>query len=143
MQILAQLIDDHEALTGATKNLITLVSQAQSCATTAYKQLCSFRDLLDTHLKAEADFIYADELRKDPSRLNNEVAAFEQAFSDLRNDWGAYLLRWSENTIASDWSKFSDETARMMGRLLERIEAENAVLYPLALQYGRIRLRAA
>ncbi len=143
MQILAQLIDDHEALSGATKNLIALVSQEQSCATTAHDQLSAFRDLLHTHLQAEADFIYADELRKDPSRLDNEVTAFEQEFSDLKRDWGRYLVKWSKDNIAADRSKFSDETVRMMGRLLERIEAENAVLYPLALQHGRIRLRAA
>jgi len=143
MQTFAQLIDDHEGLAIEAKRLIALVSQQESHAAQAYDQLCKFRNQLDTHLYAEADFIYADEMRKDPSRLETEIIAFEQEFADLKADWGDYLTEWSEDNIASDWAEFAGVTARMMGRLLERIAAENAVLYPLALQHGRIRLRAA
>lgn len=143
MQNLAQLIEDHDTLAWGVKRLTEIASSPEPLAEQAYDQLRIFSDQLDAHLYAEADFIYADEMRKDPSRLDKEIIEFEQEFLDLKNDWHIYLTEWSEESMAVDWMEFSRHTLHMMGRLLERIEKENAVLYPLALQYARIRLRAA
>lgn len=143
MQNLAQLIEDHDTLAWGVKRLTEIASSPEPHAEQAYDQLRIFSDQLDAHLYAEADFIYADEMRKDPSRLDKEIIEFEQEFLDLKNDWHMYLTEWSEENMAVDWMEFSRHTLHMMGRLLERIEKENAVLYPLALQHARIRLRAA
>lgn len=143
MHTLARLIDDHETMTNAVEDLMALAAQQDPSPAQAYAQLCDFKAQLHTHLEAEADFIYAEEMRKDPTRLDAEVIAFEREFADLKNNWGAYLAEWSKDAIEADWTGFSSATMLMMRRLLERIEAENAILYPLALQHGRIRLRAA
>lgn len=143
MHNLARLVEEHDALADAARTLIALATEECGRPAEAHRELTHFREELDAHLAAEADFMYADEMRKDPTRLDTEIIAFEQEFADLKNNWADYLAQWSLEAITADWAGFASATTMMMHRLLERIEAENAVLYPLALQHGRIRLRAA
>jgi hypothetical protein len=142
MQNIGRLIEEHKALGGLIEKLLAVAGSASSDGAEAYDALRAFACQLEAHLAAEATFIYADHMRASHAPLDHAVERFEADFADLKCEWSTYLHEWTEDNICVDRDGFADATAWMMERMLARIEAENAVLYPLALQHGRISLRA-
>jgi hypothetical protein len=98
---------------------------------------------LDDHLSREDAFLYGKLIGTQPDRFPGAVSKFHADFAELASAWQDYLKMWDPSAIASDWTEFCRETTIMMGWLRQRIADENALLYPLALQTGRIRLRQA
>lgn len=141
MHTIERLIQDHQALDNMALEIIEMVQPVEPRAIEVFNRLRSLSACLDEHLASEQGFLYADHFQAKTARLDEEVAAFERAFEDLKEEWALYLQEWTPDNIAIDWRNFSHATQWIMGRLRERIAQENDILYPLALQCGRIRLR--
>lgn len=142
MQNLMNLINDHQVLDQMAADIMAL-SASEPDAAAGYRMLGAFKARLDDHLADEADFLYEDHMRADPTRMDDEVRRFTRAFEDLTAQWGRYLVEWTEDGMSRDWDGFVRSSQAIMQRMRQRIAQENAVLYPLALQHSRIRLRAA
>lgn len=139
MQNFVELLKDH-ALILAAANSLTGITRSGACRPgAAYDALQRLARLLDTHLRAEAEFIDADR-----DHGHNDFTALAKQhgrrFDDLVQLWGTYLCEWTEENIAGDWPTFVWATDWMVERLNEQVEAENQSLYPAALRYGLIRL---
>lgn len=141
MHTIERLIEDHRALDDMAREIIEMVQPAEPRAIEVFNRLRTLSACLDEHLASEAGFLYADHFQGTTGRLDEEVAAFDRAFADLKEEWTLYLQEWTPENIAIDWRNFAHATQWIMGRLRERIAQENDILYPLALHYGRIRLR--
>lgn len=61
--------------------------------------------------------------------------------AQMNRDWPAYLDRWDIRRIEYAWPAFASETRRILTKGLERLKLENAIIYPLALDHGTIRIR--
>ncbi|CAN5371279.1 hypothetical protein BH10PSE13_BH10PSE13_08580 [soil metagenome] len=141
MTHIIRLIEDHTALDTCACTLAILTESPSPMPETAFDELQRFRDALNTHLAEEAGFLKG---MTGVGRVEfaRHAAAHEHRFADLVVEWETYLSEWSEETIGEDWVNFGVATRWMMGRLREQIKAENAILYPLAVQHGVVRLRA-
>ncbi len=139
MQNFVELLKDHALILAATHSLTTITRSPVCRPEAAYDALRRLARLLDTHLRAEADFIDADR-----DHGHNDFTALARQhgarFDDLVQEWGTYLREWTEENIAGDWATFVRATDWMVERLNEQVEAENQSLYPAALRYGLIRL---
>ncbi len=143
MHDIERLIQEHRAMDELAQDLLELMESPEPRAEEAFSLVRRLSACLDEHLAAEQGFLYADHFAAVPGRLDGEVAAFERAFADLKEEWALYLLEWMPENIGVDWRNFSHATGWIIGRLRERIAQEDDILYPLALQQGRIRLRPA
>lgn len=139
MQNFVELLKDHALIVSAAKSLTGLTRSAAADPEAAFASLCQLARLLDNHLRAEAEFIKSENLFG-----NGDFAALAEQhgerFDDLIEEWGTYLLEWTQENIRANWTTFAGATDWMVGRLTEQIEAENQSLYPAALRYGLIRL---
>lgn len=142
MQDYQTLIAEHDQMDGLAEQLIALISGREDAA----GALCLRATLsitLDDHLSREDSFLYDELLGATDKVFPAAVLEFRRSFADLAADWGDYLSSWDAECIRADWASFAAETVAIMHRLRARIADENALLYPLALQKGHIRLRAA
>lgn len=134
-----ELLKDHALILAATKSLTGITRSPLQRAEAAHDCLRQLARLLESHLRAEAEFI-----RDDSAIGHHEFAALAEEhgarFDDLVSEWGSYLNDWTEDRIRADWAAFVWETDWIVERLNEQVEAENASLYPAALRYGLIRL---
>ncbi len=139
MQNFVELLKDHALILAAANALTGITRSDEPRPESAFDALRRLSRLLDTHLRAEAEFLVADQ-----DHGHHEFAALAsehgERFDDLVQEWGVYLREWSEENIASDWATFTDATAWIIDRLTAQVEAENESLYPAALRYGLIRL---
>lgn len=132
---IATLIDDHDALDAMADRLIA-VARALATGAQACRALTDVMDeLLERHLGEEALFLH--DARPD-SEFARVIADFEAGFGDLHENWLLYRTQWDVPAIAADHRGFASATADMMTALKLRIARENEVLYPLALELGRI-----
>ncbi|MBB6123503.1 hypothetical protein [Sphingobium subterraneum] len=142
MHSLMNLINDHEALHKMAHDILALTCGKPDPAA-GYEMLTTFGKRLEAHFLDDADFLYDDPTCTRPTSLDDAVRKVESAFAELKTRWRTYRTQWSADNIAQDWEGFAQDSAAIMHRILDRIAQENAVLYPLALQHSRIRLRAA
>jgi len=139
MPDLMRLIDDHHAMDALADELLALARPSPDAAR-CRALMTSLAGLLTTHLAREAAF-----LRHKPDSAQADflqaLTALIQAFGLLTEDWHAYLERWSDaSRIAADRARYAGETADILTALKLRIAHENDVVYPLALDAGRIAL---
>ena len=139
MQNFIELLKDHALILAATSHLSTVASKPEPQPEAAQDALRRLARLLETHLRAEDDFLGQD---RDHGRQEFTALAAEhgERFEQLVAEWNTYLRKWTEDNIRTDWSNFARTTAWMMQQLAQQVDAENKVLYPAALRYGLIRL---
>jgi len=142
MQDLQTLIAEHDHMDEMAKQLIAIATDRED-VTGALCLRATLSITLDDHLSREDSFLYDQLLGATDTVFPTAVLDFRRSFADLATDWGGYLTSWDAECIRADWEGFASETIAIMIRLRARIAEENALLYPLALQKGRIRLRAA
>ena len=142
MQNFVELLKDHALIQAATKSLTVITQNPNPDAGAAFAALRKLARILDNHLRAEAEFIDADNRIGD----GDFAALAEQhgkRFQDLVEEWGTYRREWTEENIGEDWLTFAKATDWIVQQLDEQVEAENQSLYPTALRYGLIRLLPA
>jgi hypothetical protein len=87
--------------------------------------------------------LYTDASRLEKTPLEKQVGSFDPILADVKAEWMIYAAEWNEENIGIDWQTFGRDTLQIVTLLRERISERNEVLYPLALQENRIRLRSA
>lgn len=139
MHNLVELLKDHALILAACRSLTGITRMPGMHADAAFASLCHLARLLESHLRAEAEFITADQAHGE-----DEFAALAQQhgarFDTLVEQWDRYLREWTQENIRQDWPGFTWATDWIVQRLQEQVEAENESLYPAALRYGLIRL---
>lgn len=143
MENFQTLITEHDLLDRLAASLIAIVDDPIPDIVALLAARANLSIALDDHLSREDAFLYEKLIGSRPDTFPGAVAKFNADFADLASTWRDYLTTWSPSAISADWTEFSRETRAMMRWLRRRIADENALLYPLALQTGRIRLRAA
>lgn len=136
-----RLLDDHERIANSVNALLDLVSASHP----NIDGLLSVRAKLSTELRehwANEDQLY--------HIWNNSPKAAETAkvlrdflddYAPARSSWDDYLYEWDAESIAVDWDFFCSETRGVASRFLQKMEVENADIYPLAVKLGLIALR--
>ncbi len=142
MQDYQTLIAEHDRLDGFAINMMAIVAGPRNPDGAIAARATLSIDLED-HLSREDSFLYDRLLEKEGDAFSQAVGAFHRDFANLTRDWVDYLRGWDADRVSADWSSFAQDTLSIMHRLRERIAAENDLLYPLALERGHIRLRAA
>jgi hypothetical protein len=139
MQNFVELLKDHALILAATKSLKGVARTGEPAPEEAFRYLRQLARLLDSHLRAEGEFIATDHDcgHDDFAALAKEHG---ERFDDLVSEWSTYLREWTLENIQHDWDSFVWATDWMVERLNEQVDAENESLYPAALRYGLIRL---
>lgn len=139
MQNFVELLKDHTLIMAAGKSLAEIALGREERPAAAFVALRQLATRLETHLRAEDEFIRLDH---DCGHGDFAALALEhgQRFDVLVADWTLYLRDWTEDAIGRDWSRFGEATLTILAALAEQVEAENQALYPAALKYGLIRL---
>jgi hypothetical protein len=139
---LERLVKEHDSLTLLTDRLIGAITASPRDLDAIVDLRNELAIVLHEHLAKEDGFLYVESLRASEAHFVEALDTFEQDFARLGEDWKRYLEEWPGDLIAHDIDHFSAITIALLTRLKARITHENTLLYPLALQQGRIRLRA-
>jgi hypothetical protein len=137
-----QLLREHDAIDALTERLEACCRSSRPDPEGAVRLRTAIKDAFDSHLDHEDVAIYA-ELLKSGGQSAETIRHFEDKFARLGADWERYLTEWDAECLAADWDTFREETTVLMARVRERTREETSLIYPLALQKGVIRLRAA
>lgn len=138
-----RLMDEHDRIDAAVASLSALCESDTPDLPAIVIGLSDLAGELEHHLAHEDSFIYPRMLSEAAGGTSDIAAAFVKEFASLREDWGLYLREWSVDNIAADWAGFRHDTRTMATRLKARVDAENRLLYPAALQSNLITLRDA
>lgn len=128
------LIDDHKALFLLAQDMKDLVrehhfSTEKVCG--LLRELCAS---VESHLDAEERLAYAEEMRTSRIKCEHEIALSEEAYASLIADWKQYVDDWCPRRVDEDRWSFRTATLWIMDRMQQRIQEENGILYPMALQ---------
>lgn len=135
---ISSLIDDHTDLDAMADRLIACARTGPATPAACRAMMMALGDRLERHLRQEAELLGDDAHAAIQTVFDAEVAAFHEEFAELPDCWRTYLSRWDEPRIADNRMRYVGETADLMTVLKLRIARENEVLYPLALEWGRI-----
>lgn len=136
-----RLMREHDEIAILFDRLAAL-AKAEACQPDrASDALHELDGALTSHFVNEDELIYSRLLsRADlpaalaPPQLADNLAA-------IRQDWSEFRSEWTPECVAADLATFREETALVIARMRERVEAECRLLYPVALQAGMISLR--
>jgi hypothetical protein len=142
MQDYQTLIAEHDHMTLLAGDLARAVEDGQH-VDRAIGMRARLSVAVESHLRREESFLLAELRAPGNGVFPAAVAKFRQSSTDLTEAWSCYMRGWDVERIAADWAGFAAQTIALMARLRERIAQENRLLYPIALQGCRIRLRAA
>jgi hypothetical protein len=137
MAHIIRLIEDHNSLHICACTLAISAESPSPFPETAFDELQRFRLALNVHLAEEAHFM-AGTISVGRAEFARHADAHRHRFADLIAEWETYLGEWNGETIGADWHGFGGATRWIMGCLREQMRAENAVLYPLAMQHGLV-----
>lgn len=138
---LLSLMEQHDRLDELADRLVALARNHETPAADCTMLLAEMSVILSAHLAAEAEFLYGKAQGPADHEFAATLADFEQDFSLLDEGWRHFLSHWTPQHIAADRPGFQSQASDLMTVLKLRIARENAVLYPLALEKGRISLR--
>jgi iron-sulfur cluster repair protein YtfE (RIC family) len=136
------LIEEHDRIVIMAVEFERLVALAEPDMESLIALRARLSSEVVRHLAHEDAFIYPEMIEHGSERIARTARQFVEEFEDLRNDWVLFLEEWSTECIIGDWIGFREETHAIMRRLRFRVQQENEILYPMALQTGAIRLRA-
>lgn len=139
---LDRLIKEHETICGIADRLIAAVSASPRDLVGILMLRSELAIVLEEHLLKEDSFLYEKSLTQAGGDFASEIDRFEANYASLTADWQSYLDEWTLDVIANDLDHFCATTVEIIARLQARVAHENGLLYPLALQQGRIKLRA-
>ena len=141
MYDLVSLMEQHDRLDALADQLVARARDHKAPAAECGAVLTEMEAILATHLAAEAEFLYDKARAHNDNHFAATLADFEQDFSLLDEHWHHFARHWTVARIEDDCATFQSAAGDLMTALKLRIARENAVLYPLALEKGRIALR--
>lgn len=136
-----RLMHEHGLIEVAMKKLQGLVAGTPADVSAVVIALADLSQELGSHLAHEDSFIYPRMIQGSNPLMRDAANAFAAEFASLRVDWSVYLLEWSAECIAADWGNFAHQTDAMLDRLQRRVDAENNILYTVALRESAVTLR--
>jgi hypothetical protein len=71
------------------------------------------------------------------------IAAFIESRDMLCQLWNDHISEWSVEVVSSDWDCFASEAGSLLRRIRKHAERAAALICPIAVRSGTIRLRAA
>lgn len=141
MYDLMSLMEQHDQLDALADRLVALARDHGASPAGSSALIAEMEAILATHLAAEAECLYGKTGADNDNELAATLADFEQDFSLLDAHWCQFVDHWTTKRIAAERAGFQSAATDVMTALKLRIARENAVLYPLALEKGRIALR--
>ena len=138
---LLSLMEQHDRLDTLADQLISMARTHEAPAADCAALLEEMSAIMVVHLKAEEELLYSEAPGADDQGLATTLADFEQDFSVLDEHWRQFVEHWTVKRIDTDRLHFRSQTSDMMTALKLRIARENTILYPIALEKGRISLR--
>lgn len=135
---IVSLIDAHDVMDRLADRLIAAARPGRTAPAACRALMAELARRLERHLEDERDFLHGDRDEAAGGAFDAEMRAFEAGFAELARHWRGYVDRWDEAGIAARRAAYANETADMMTALKLRRARACAVLYPLALDSGRI-----
>jgi len=139
---LDRLIKEHEDICRLAERLIAAAEASPRDLDDILMLRTELAVVLHAHLSKEDSFLYEKSMRENGTDFVAALDKFETDYAALTGDWQLYLEEWTADVIAEDIDHFCATTVEIIARLQARVAHENGLLYPLALQQGRIKLRA-
>ncbi len=137
-----RLVAEHDRIDSVAQALGRMILHAVPSVNAILATRALLSTELTAHLAHEDSAIYPRLLAGGCESVAQTAHEFAEEFELLAHDWQIYLDEWDAESITADWAEFCNQTSAVMARLHSRIDRENALLYPAALQAGVIRLRA-
>ena len=110
---------------------ITAELKGKADAGVMRKQLSNLAGKVNFHLAMEDKALYPRLMQQD-AEANKMALRFQKEMGGLAGVFVEYTNKWPLAAIKSDPAGFANETRKVFGALAQRIERENAQLYPLA-----------
>lgn len=137
-----RLLAEHDAIEALAASLEAVLAGAASNAAAAVALLEGLTLAIEEHHRGE-QAVYC-RLRASGGPAAAELIEGLAPHCDAQDaEWQTYIGDWGPDCIAADWEVFRGETIAVLARLHERLRKEASTIYPVALQRGAIRLRAA
>lgn len=136
------LINEHEMLMRAASDVDRALLKGAGESAGAMAALERLSILLDDHLAREDEELYPKLMLCADTKTAQMAEDFAAEFSELRLAWKQYLERWLPGPDAAHWIAFCGATRAILAKLTKRIQQENDLLYPAALEASVITLRA-
>ena len=122
-----RVIDEHRELDTSAADLERAIAFGPEKTGQVFTKLAGYASLLAEHLIGEHDVIRGAEDRHAALGRGQPHAARTE-LEALRWDWEEYLLVWTEETAASDWETFAEQSLAILDRIRRRIARENDLL---------------
>lgn len=140
---IGKLVDDHEQLEQLAGELTVLARHDVPAPLLASELIEQFAQARERHEAVDATVLHAETDCGQPSRFEAAVLAYRRDHGYADAAWMRYYNSWTREKIERDWSGFARATLIIMDAERTRMAHEDRVLYPMALQANRVRLRAA
>jgi hypothetical protein len=137
-----RLLAEHDAIEALAGSLESVLDGGAPDALAAVALLEDLASAIEEHHREE-QVVYGRLCASGDPLATELVAAFVRQCDSQDAEWRAYIGDWGRDCIAADWETFRAETGAVIARLHQRLRAEASTIYPVALQRGVIRLRAA
>ncbi|MBV9840528.1 MAG: hemerythrin domain-containing protein [Sphingomonadaceae bacterium] len=139
---LERLIAEHDEIEALAALIERLAAAPLADAAAVASLLGALAIAIADHRGNEQRSVYLRLLNGRDSAASRLASSFADEYRGLEQDLEIYLSDWTAECIAADWETFGAETTAILTRMRHRVARESAVVYPLALQRGAVRLRA-
>ena len=132
MHRIAKLRDEHTRLIALVGRLnVVIAADAPPPGVELQTLRLDLATTLIGHLKSEDWLLYPDLLDNSDPRIVLLARRFCAEMGDLSKAFLDYSERWMKVPIGEYWTDFCRETRAITDALIERIEREDRLLYPL------------
>ena len=121
--------DEIEALIAVLANLVQI--PALRTNNIFCELLQRFHDMLDSHIKHEARYIYPELLSHDDKNIKQVAKDFLSNTHELERILTKYVKRWCHNITTDNHDEFEKETLEMFRLVNERIQMEESHLFSI------------
>lgn len=140
MHTLSNYRDSHVALRQIIEDLRSLIVPEQlkirPNAKTAYQLLCDLAQKVKAHLADEDRQIYPGFLVHEDPKIKSIAWGFISGEKPLRRTFEEYHKKWLRDCDFNFTAEFIEETQEILDMLACRLDREEQVLFPKALEIG-------
>jgi hypothetical protein len=119
----------HESISELAAALAAEVSKPSYSPVAAIRWKLA-RELI-AHLAVEDRWLYPTLIASPDHEAAETAKQFKDEMGGLSDVFTAYMRKWSDQQIASEWSTYCAETKSFLASLKDRVARENRELYPL------------
>ena len=121
---------DLAAMASQIKDLSQILRSDEDCINIR-GELSRLAGKLTVHLSMEDQGMYPRLKEHADAELKSTAATFAQEMGGISQAFSAYSTKWTGSAIRADMQGFAAETRTVVDVLLQRIQRENTVLYPM------------